>query len=127
VSKQSLAIPAIISCLLSSAASAEPDTTTRSYVAEGCRLLAHTDLSQLTHKNEDVVRQFWMCAGAMEATIQLMKLHHEVCLPPKLQHIEIAQVISSYMDSHAERPEEAYGIVMFRSLQQQWPCPKAEK
>jgi hypothetical protein len=68
-----------------------------------------------------------MCAGATEATVQLMTLHHEVCIPEATKHIEIAKVVATYLDNHPERPDEAYGILMFRALQESWPCRQIKK
>ena len=97
------------------------------YIMKGCELLAHENLEGLTHKNEDIVRQFWMCAGAMEATVQLMELHHEICLPSAIKHVELAKVISHYMVHHHEKSNENYAVVMFSGLQDAWPCKKADK
>jgi hypothetical protein len=120
--------PLLLAASLSYAnlARAEPDTSSGLYIMKGCELLAGGNAGKIWgHLDEDTKRQFLMCGGALVATAQLMQLHHEVCLPNKnIDNQKSAQIVSKYMRSHPDKVHEGFAFVIFRALQEAWPCPK---
>jgi hypothetical protein len=104
---------------------AEKDTSSANYIAEGCRRVARNNAEGM---DSDTTRQFWMCGGALKATEQLMQIHHEYCPPSDYGTVQDdAFVVAKYMDNHPERLHEGMALVIFRALQEEWPCKRTDK
>src|ERR1700728_1054244 len=94
-----------------------PDTSSGYYILKGCERLADNNASNM---DEDITRQFWMCGGAVKATMQLMEIHHEYCPPKGGRNIKMFQVVGKYMRDHPEKLHQGFGFVIFEALQKEW-------
>jgi len=116
---------AAIASLLCFPASAESNMAIAQSIAKGCKMIEDNALNSETAKDSDAVRQFWMCGGAIEATTQLMLVHHEICPPHDHgTRQQEAKIVNDYMSRHTEEMDEGFAFVIFRAFQDKWHCPK---